>query len=355
MSRSRSPARKELISIITPTYNHEPFVGEALSSVRSQTHMAWEHIIVDDGSEDGTWGIVEAAAESDSRVRPFRQEHRGIEGLSATYNHALDQCRGDRIAILEGDDFWPPDKLAVQATRHRSGEVQVSYGWADALLADGSRSRLAGPPFRGRIGSGQFLRHLLLGQAAVQPVTLMVDRALLETVGQFCQEGMYAVDLPTLLCLAAAPVTVEFIDHPLGVWRQHEAQITRRVFGAPGSFDGNGVSAVAERVEATLRIQLATRAKLSLASPTDKEITQANAAGIAEGYFVALRRLLASGQASTPEVIVLTSRLWRFGGWKRRGQAVYALACCRLHLNFELPFRLYEKIRCRRGAPASGR
>ena len=102
------------VSIITPTYNHEKFIGACLDSVRAQTDPDWEMIVVDDGSTDRTGDLVAAAAAADPRIRHVRQPNKGLARLGETYNEALRLARGDLVAILEGDDFWPPHRLAVQ-------------------------------------------------------------------------------------------------------------------------------------------------------------------------------------------------------------------------------------------------
>ncbi|MGB7570995.1 MAG: glycosyltransferase family 2 protein, partial [Methanothrix sp.] len=73
------------------------------------TYVAWEQIIIDDGSSDQTGEII--LKYNDDRIKYIRQEHKGIWRLSEAYNQALQLSNGDYIAILEGDDFWPPNKL----------------------------------------------------------------------------------------------------------------------------------------------------------------------------------------------------------------------------------------------------
>ena len=133
-----SPA--PLVTIITPTYNHALYVGRCLESVRAQTEPRWEQIVVDDGSTDGTGEIVNHF--TDARVRYVSQRHRGIAGLGDAYNLALRMARGEYVAILEGDDFWPQDKLERQLPEFEDPEVVLSWGLAAETDPAGETRRL---------------------------------------------------------------------------------------------------------------------------------------------------------------------------------------------------------------------
>src|SRR5687767_5983622 len=100
------------VSILTPTYRHAQFIASTIKSVQDQTFQDWEMLILDDGSDDGTAEIAESGG--DSRVRVFREPHRGIDLLDETYNRGLEEARGELIAILEGDDLWHAHKLSTQ-------------------------------------------------------------------------------------------------------------------------------------------------------------------------------------------------------------------------------------------------
>jgi len=67
---------RPLVSIITPTYNHQEFIAECIDSVLAQTYFEWEQIIIDDGSTDGTPRIISRYV--DKRIKYIRQENQGI-------------------------------------------------------------------------------------------------------------------------------------------------------------------------------------------------------------------------------------------------------------------------------------
>lgn len=98
-----------LVSIITPVLNAVEFLPDALRSVRNQTLGAWEHILIDDGSTDGSLDLMEQALGSDSRLRLLRTRVRS--GPAKARNLGLDCARGKYVAFLDADDAWLPQKL----------------------------------------------------------------------------------------------------------------------------------------------------------------------------------------------------------------------------------------------------
>lgn len=91
----------DLISVIVPVYNVEPFLDRCITSLKNQTYRNIEIILVDDGSTDQSLALCKQAAETDDRIRVFQQNYRGV---SASRNCGLDHASGEYIMFLDGDD-----------------------------------------------------------------------------------------------------------------------------------------------------------------------------------------------------------------------------------------------------------
>lgn len=123
-------SQQDFVSVIMPVFNGEAFMEEAIASVMNQTHSNWELIVVDDGSRDRSFEILEELASKEDRIVVLRNE--GNRGISASRNRAIEVAKGEWIAFLDCDDQWEPSKLTKQlevATKFRTGFVftGVSY------------------------------------------------------------------------------------------------------------------------------------------------------------------------------------------------------------------------------------
>ena len=100
------------VSVVLPVFNAEPYVGEAVESILAQSLADFELIAIDDGSTDGSPGILTGFAARDSRVRVITRENRG---LAATLNEGIGLATAAYCAIMNADDISLPERLAKQA------------------------------------------------------------------------------------------------------------------------------------------------------------------------------------------------------------------------------------------------
>ena len=118
-----------LVSVVMPIHDAEPYLAEAIESVRGQRYRAWELILVDDGSTDGSGAIAQRYAEAEpERITLLRHPDGGSHGASASRNLGLARARGEFLAFLDADDLWLPANLAEQVPRLRAvPEAGVLY------------------------------------------------------------------------------------------------------------------------------------------------------------------------------------------------------------------------------------
>ena len=95
------------VSIITPSFNRDKLIKETAQSVFQQTYENWEWIIVDDGSTDQTWEVINEFSAKDDRVKIFKRE-REPKGASTCRNIAVENCRGGFLIFLDTDDLLAP-------------------------------------------------------------------------------------------------------------------------------------------------------------------------------------------------------------------------------------------------------
>ena len=116
------------VSIITPCYNGERFVAEAIRSVQAQTYTFWEMIVVDDCSEDKSVAVVESFISSDDRIKLVSLATN--RGPAKARNRGIEEAEGRYIAFLDCDDLWHPTKLESQISfMQRRGHVFVFSGY----------------------------------------------------------------------------------------------------------------------------------------------------------------------------------------------------------------------------------
>ncbi|GBF80674.1 glycosyltransferase family 2 protein [Aphanothece sacrum] len=99
---------KPEISIILITYNRANYLKKAIESVINQTFKNWELLVIDDGSKDNTFEIVNPFVENNERIRYFRHTNRG---LAHARNAGIQACFGNYITFLDSDDSYKSNHL----------------------------------------------------------------------------------------------------------------------------------------------------------------------------------------------------------------------------------------------------
>lgn len=139
---------KNLVSVIIPAYNREWSLAKTIKSVFEQTYRPIECIIVDDGSEDGTFELAKSlAVEAPERIDclVFTKEN---GGANSARNLGLSKCKGDYICFLDSDDQLVTDSVEARVRiLIEDHEVDFSYGLASIVDENGNELREMNAPW----------------------------------------------------------------------------------------------------------------------------------------------------------------------------------------------------------------
>lgn len=118
-----------LVSILIPIFNREHRIEETLTSLKAQTYTNWECVLVDDGSTDNTWKVLEQLAGSDTRIRCFKRLEDRPKGANACRNIAFEKSRGSLVNWFDSDDILLPNFIErkLEALQAAAQEVPVVF------------------------------------------------------------------------------------------------------------------------------------------------------------------------------------------------------------------------------------
>jgi len=121
------------VSVVMPVFNAAPFIREAVESVLGQTLRNFELIIIDDGSTDESWRIIQSIR--DERIHSFQNEKN--LGAGKTKNRGIENARGEFIAFLDADDIAMPERLETQAAFLKArSEIDLVATASDVISSD---------------------------------------------------------------------------------------------------------------------------------------------------------------------------------------------------------------------------
>ena len=115
-----------MISVIVPVYNVEEYLEECLESIKRQTYIDIEVILVNDGSTDGSKEICERYCEKDSRFKLVNQENKGLSGAR---NRGMLESKGEFISFVDSDDVLKEDMLEQLMKQMTSEDIDIVECW----------------------------------------------------------------------------------------------------------------------------------------------------------------------------------------------------------------------------------
>jgi alpha-1,3-rhamnosyltransferase len=208
------------VSVVVPSYNHAQFVASTLRSIFKQQLRPAELLVIDDGSTDGSAGVIERTL--DDCPFPCELIARENRGLCATLNEGFERTQGDYFAYLGSDDLWLPEfldaRVALLETRR---EAVLAYGHSYFIDDD---NRIIDCTADWATYADGDARQMLLTTIAPMSPTVVYRRDALEN--NRWDETSRLEDYDLYLRLSELG---EFAFDPsvVAAWRQHGSNVSR--------------------------------------------------------------------------------------------------------------------------------
>jgi glycosyltransferase involved in cell wall biosynthesis len=221
-----------LVSVVVIFFNAERFLAEAIESVLDQAYSAWELLLVDDGSSDGSSEIArQYAIEFPDRIHYLYHPEHSNRGTGPSRSLGIQHATGDYVGFLDADDVWLRNKLERQvaflAEHPRAamtyGRTLYWYSWTGdpggTIRDHVPRLGVAGDTL---VEPPELLPLHLTGKGAVPcPSGLLIRRSVLESVGGFDDvfRGLY--EDQALFAKVCVQFSVYVSSECLEKYRQH--------------------------------------------------------------------------------------------------------------------------------------
>ena len=208
------------VTVYITCHNYGKFVEEAIDSVYSQLFDDWELLIIDDGSEDDSWEIIEQkSSQLLGKVRIFKNEQ--AKGLPFCANLAIKEARGKYLVRLDADDIFDESALLTMSV-YLDNNQDVALVYPNYILVDEYGVFIAVEQ-RKKVGTEAKLMDLTAHGACT-----MVRKRVLKAVGGYSLEHR-AQDGHDLWYKIINRYKIGNINTPLFQYRQHGSSLTKNI------------------------------------------------------------------------------------------------------------------------------
>jgi glycosyltransferase involved in cell wall biosynthesis len=214
------------ISIILPVYNGVPYLQYSVQSVLAQSYTAFELLIVDDCSTDGSWQYLNDI--TDSRVKLYRNERN--MGLFFNLNFLIGQSETSIIKLWSQDDILYENCIGQVVSFHnKHPQIGFSYTARHYIDSEGNSIDIDPKDDTPEIVSSQLHARIAFftGSIAGNIANVAINRNVLNEVGLFNEQMKISGDFEMWIRLARKH-PVGFIREPLVQLRNHKGQLSGR-------------------------------------------------------------------------------------------------------------------------------
>jgi hypothetical protein len=223
-----------LVSVIVPTFRKERYIEATLASLGRQTFSNWEAIVIEDGSATGTQQLVQAFAQQYPSHRIVYSRNDRNYGAAYTRNLAFGMAGGQFVALLDSDDRWFPDHIAVSVAALQSHKSDIVY--STVLLIEDETEHLLGIWGPDACELASFPQSLFY-RNFITPSATVMRRSVLERVGAWDNGFHYCEDADFWMRCVAAGIRFDHVGGCHCLYRKnHHGATTQRLCGTLQEF-----------------------------------------------------------------------------------------------------------------------
>lgn len=187
---------RPLVSVLMVNYNRETTVEECIRSVLDQTYDNIQMIVVDDGSTDRSWEIMESI--QDERLELYRLEKN--RHICYATNQGFQKVEGEYLARIDSDDVWYPDKLEKQLMFLQANpKYRICFSWIDLIDEYGKNIneeqltllKMFEKTFHEQV---DFLRFFFFHGNCLSHPSVLMETSLMRETGEFTMGYMQSHD-----------------------------------------------------------------------------------------------------------------------------------------------------------------
>lgn len=218
---------KPQVSILIPVYNREHLIIETLESIRSQSFLNWECILVDDHSTDNSVGVISEFINQDSRFKLHKRPSERLKGANACRNYGFEMSQGEFVNWFDSDDIMHPEfiskKVAILSNNNTlDGVISKTMMFKDNI------ENITGRENRTFLTENTLEDFLKLKISWYLP-DIMWNSAFLKEKQLFDEELLAGQDSDFYARMLIEQPKLEVVDEYLTYYRKHPQNITSHI------------------------------------------------------------------------------------------------------------------------------
>ncbi len=209
---------KPKVSVIIPLYNQKQFVGQAIESILNQSYENIEIIVVNDGSTDNPFSVLEKYKDN---IILINQENKGLAGAR---NTGIKNSSGEYLQLLDADDFLHEDKIKLQLEFLKNHNAIISYCEA---LQYSENNKKTYPNYIGKVEDMFSSLYNIWEKYPLPSHSLLIKREIFDRFGLFDEQLKASEDRYFFSKLAAKKIDFKYYPFYGCFRRLHKYQMTK--------------------------------------------------------------------------------------------------------------------------------